>query len=94
MILFLQKKKLKELKSKYEIITPPKINKKNFYENNIHKVTFIMGQPDLDKSLLSKAKKLKAVINVESNFMIILIMNTVFKKEFTLLQLLQYFRNL
>ena len=28
-----------------------------------------MGQPDLDKSLLSKAKKLQAVINVESNFM-------------------------
>ena len=28
-----------------------------------------MGQPDLDKKLLSKAKKLKAIINVESNFM-------------------------
>ncbi|MBC8399349.1 MAG: dehydrogenase, partial [Flavobacteriales bacterium] len=67
--LIFTKKKLKELKSKYEIITPPKINKKKFYENNIHKAAFIMGQPDLDMSLLSKAKKLKAVINVESNFM-------------------------
>jgi len=28
-----------------------------------------MGQPDLDKKLLSKAIKLKAIINVESNFM-------------------------
>jgi len=28
-----------------------------------------MGQPDLDRNLLSKAKKLKAIINVESNFM-------------------------
>ena len=28
-----------------------------------------MGQPDLDKKILSKAKKLKAIINVESNFM-------------------------
>ena len=28
-----------------------------------------MGQPDLDKKLLSKAVKLKAIINVESNFM-------------------------
>ena len=27
-----------------------------------------MGQPDLDNKLLSKAKKLKAIINVESNF--------------------------
>ena len=67
--LIFTKKKLKELKSEYEIITPPKINKKKFYETNIHKATFIMGQPDLDRSLLSKAKKLKAVINVESNFM-------------------------
>ena len=67
--LIFTKKKLKELKSEYEIITPPKINKKKFYETNIHKASFIMGQPDLDKSLLSKAKKLQAVINVESNFM-------------------------
>ena len=28
-----------------------------------------MGQPNLDKKLLFKAKKLKAIINVESNFM-------------------------
>ena len=28
-----------------------------------------MGQPDLDKKLLSKAIKLKAIVNVESNFM-------------------------
>ena len=28
-----------------------------------------MGQPDLDKNLLSKASKLKCIINVESNFM-------------------------
>ena len=69
MILSLQKKKLKELKSKYKTITAPKINKKKFYENNIHKAKFIIGQPDLGNKLLSKAKKLKAIINVESNFM-------------------------
>ena len=67
--LIFTKKKLKELKSKYKTITAPKINKKKFYEDNIHKATFIMGQPNLDKKLLSKAKKLKAIINVESNFM-------------------------
>ena len=67
--LIFTKKKFKELKSKYKTITAPKNNKKNFYEKNIHKATFIMGQPDLDKKLLSKAKKLKAIINVESNFM-------------------------
>ena len=67
--LIFTKKKLKELKSKYKMIIAPKDNKKKFYEDNIHKATFIMGQPNLDKKLLSKAKKLKAIINVESNFM-------------------------
>ena len=67
--LIFSKKKLKELKSKYKLITAPKFNKKDFYEKNIHKATFIMGQPDLDKNLLSKATQLKCIINVESNFM-------------------------
>ncbi len=31
-------------------------NKKKFYDDHIEKVTFIMGQPDLDRNLLSKAK--------------------------------------
>ncbi len=67
--LIFTKKKLKELKTKYTLIVAPSKNKKKFYENNIHKASFIMGQPDLDKKLLSKAIKLKAIINVESNFM-------------------------
>ena len=67
--LIFTKKKLKELKSKYKLITAPKTNKAEFYKNNIYKATFIMGQPSLDKNILSKAKKLKAIINVESNFM-------------------------
>ncbi len=57
--LIFTKTKLKELKTKYKIIVAPKKNKKNFYENNIGKATFIMGQPNLDKYLLSKASKLK-----------------------------------
>ena len=67
--LIFTKKKLKELKKKYKLIVVPKSNKNKFYERNIHKATFIMGQPDLKKRLLSKAKKLKCIINVESNFM-------------------------
>ena len=67
--LIFTKKKLKELKTKYTLIVAPSKNKKKFYESNIHKASFIMGQPDLDKKLLSKAIKLKAIINVESNFM-------------------------
>jgi phosphoglycerate dehydrogenase-like enzyme len=67
--LIFTKKKLKELKTKYKVLIAPNKNKKKFYEDHIEKVAFIMGQPDLDKNLLSKAKKLKAIINVESNFM-------------------------
>ena len=67
--LIFTKKKLKELKTKYKVLIAPNKNKKKFYEDHIEKVTFIMGQPDLDRNLLSKAKKLKAIINVESNFM-------------------------
>ena len=67
--LMFTKEKLKILKSKYQTITAPKKNKKKFYEKNIHQAAFIMGQPDLDKKLLIKATKLKAIINVESNFM-------------------------
>ena len=53
--LIFSKKKLKELKSKYKLIIAPKFNKRNFYEKNIHKASFIMGQPNLDKNLLSYA---------------------------------------
>ena len=67
--LIFTKKKLRELKTKYKVLIAPNKNKKKFYEDHIEKVTFIMGQPDLDRNLLSKAKKLKAIINVESNFM-------------------------
>ena len=79
--LIFSKKKLKELKLKYKLITAPKLNKKDFYEKNIHKATFIMGQPDLDKNLLSKASKLKCIINVESNFMDNIDYDYCFKKK-------------
>ena len=54
--LIFTKKKLKELKSKYKTITAPKINKKKFYEDNIHKAAFIMGQPNLDKNSYLKQR--------------------------------------
>ena len=37
--------------------------------DNIAEATFIMGQPELPTALLQKAKKLKAIFNVESNFL-------------------------
>ena len=61
---------LKILKKKFLLIDAPsqKIKKINFYKKNIVNTIFIIGQPDLPKSLLSRAKNLKAIFNVESNF--------------------------
>ena len=39
-----------------------KIKKIFFYEKNIHKASFIIGQPDLPKNLFDKSKK------IESNY--------------------------
>jgi len=60
---------LKKIKSNFTVISAPKKNKYKFYDTNIHKVKFIIGQPDLPTILLKKAKNLKAIFNVESNFM-------------------------
>ena len=60
---------LKKIKSSFTVISAPKKNKYKFYDTNIHKVKFIIGQPDLPTILLKKAKNLKAIFNVESNFM-------------------------
>jgi len=61
--------KIKILKKNYKMINVPQKNKSSFYENNISKADFIIGQPDLPNSLLKRASKLKAIFNVESNFM-------------------------
>ena len=69
MNLIFSKDKLVYLKKNFKLINAPIKNKKNFYENNISKADFIIGQPDLPNSILKKAAKLKAIFNVESNFM-------------------------
>ena len=92
--LIFSKKKLKELKWKNKLLKAPTLNKKDFYEKNIHKATFILGQPDLNKNLLSKATKLKCIINVESNFMDNIDYDYCFKKKLILLLHHQFFQSL
>ena len=67
--LIFEKKILNKIKKKYRIISPTKVNKKSFYKNNICNATFIIGQPNLPNKILKTASKLKAIFNVESNFM-------------------------
>ena len=69
MNLIFSKDKLVYLKKNFKLINAPIKNKKKFYQNNISKADFIIGQPDLPSSILKKAAKLKAIFNVESNFM-------------------------
>ncbi len=69
MKLIFTKEKLKLLKKNFKLINVPKSNKYKFYEQYISKADFIIGQPDLSTDLIQKASKLKAIFNVESNFM-------------------------
>ena len=69
MELIFKSSKLKLLKKNFNIINAPKENKHKFYKQNIPNADFIIGQPDLPKSILILGKKLKAIFNVESNFM-------------------------
>ena len=61
--------KIKLLKKNFKIINAPSKNKLKFYKQHISTADFIIGQPDLPKSILTLASKLKAIFNVESNFM-------------------------
>ena len=61
--------KIKLIKKNFKIINAPSKNKLKFYKQHISKADFIIGQPDLPKSILTLASKLKAIFNVESNFM-------------------------
>ena len=49
--LIFTKSKLKELKSKYKVLTTPKNNKKKFYEKNISSATFTAQGNKFSKSL-------------------------------------------
>ena len=69
MDLIFSKEKLQKLKKKFQLIYVTKRDKDLFYEQNISKADFIIGQPYLPISTLKKAKNLKAIFNVESNFM-------------------------
>ena len=69
MELIFSKDKLKYLRANYNLIKRDKISEENFYNKNIDNAKFIIGQPTLKLSTLKKAKKLKAIFNVESNFL-------------------------
>jgi len=57
------------LRSQYQLVEGAGPTVASTVANSIAEATFIIGQPDLTTALLKKAKNLKAIFNVESNFL-------------------------
>ena len=68
--LIFSKKNLSILKKKFHLIAAPenKYKKNIFYNNNIEKAVFIIGQPDLPKSLLNIFNKIYTFYAFEKTF--------------------------
>ena len=69
MELIFSKTQLKYLGKNFTIIKAPINKKDNFYKKYLPVAKFIIGQPNLPSNLIKTQKKLKAIFNVESNFM-------------------------
>jgi phosphoglycerate dehydrogenase-like enzyme len=59
----------RELRSTYRLLEAELEGSRALLEQHLDEATFILGQPDLPTELLRKARKLKAIFNVESNFL-------------------------
>lgn len=59
---------IKTLLSTYQVVEFGGNDRNDFYNTHIDNTNFIIGQPELNATLLKRAKKLKAVFNVEGNF--------------------------
>ena len=69
MNLMFSPQQLKYLSNHFDLVNAPSKNKRNFYEKYLPIASYIIGQPDLPTDLIQKQTKLKAIFNVESNFM-------------------------
>lgn len=70
----------KTLNETCQLIEPPSINDVAFYEENIGRADYIIGQPPLPEAILKKATRLRGIFNVESNFLDNMDYNTCFEK--------------
>lgn len=57
------------LRGQYRIVEGVGPTLANTVDNHVAEASFIIGQPDLSTELLQKAKNLKAIFNVETNFL-------------------------
>jgi phosphoglycerate dehydrogenase-like enzyme len=59
----------KKLRGEYALVEGAAESIAKVVDENIAEASFIIGQPDLPTGLLARAKKLKAIFNVETNFL-------------------------
>ena len=59
---------LAELRSTYTLVEAPPAETAALVEQHIDQALFVIGQPQLPASLIERAKNLRAVFNVETNF--------------------------
>lgn len=59
---------LAELRSTYALVEAPPAETAALVEQHIGEALFVIGQPQLPASLIERAKNLRAVFNVETNF--------------------------
>jgi phosphoglycerate dehydrogenase-like enzyme len=58
-----------KLRRGYRLVEGTSAGAQELLDAHIADASFIMGQPDLSRDMLGKAKSLKAIFNVETNFM-------------------------
>lgn len=58
-----------QLRRDYELVEGGSADARALLNEHISDATFIIGQPDLPTELLANARKLKAIFNVETNFL-------------------------
>ena len=66
--LIFSSKQINFLKNNFLLKKAPIKDKKNFYKKNLPLTKYIIGHPNLPTDLIQTQKKLKAIFNVESNF--------------------------
>jgi phosphoglycerate dehydrogenase-like enzyme len=58
-----------KLRRDYQVFEGLGLTASKAVEEHIAEASFIIGQPDLPRQILQQARKLKAILNVESNFL-------------------------
>jgi len=63
------KQNLAKLHELYSVRERGEVDAKTFYNAHLPEAMFVLGQPDLSAQMIDRARNLRAIINVEGNFL-------------------------